>query len=198
MIILVRHGQAAQGVEDLDPALTEIGQEQARLAGEALRGRGVVRLAASPLRRTQETAAPIASTLTLPIETRIEVAEVFDPSWPAEQRKSMIGPFMMSRWSEQSEHLRAWRQRAVDALVAWGKAADDAGGDIVVVSHYIAICAAIGSAIEDDRVVPAEISNCSLTLLDVKGAGLALIEAGSVAHLPAELVTGARHATSGR
>jgi len=197
MIILVRHGLAAQGVEDLDPGLAETGHEQARLTAEALQGHEVSRLVVSPLRRTQETAAPIATALRLAPELRDEVAEVFDPSMPAEQRKDMIGPFMRGRWSEQPDILQAWRQRAIDALVEMGMAAASDGHDLVVVSHYVAICVAVGGSTGDDRVVPSPIPNCSLTTFDIGEGGLVLREAGSVAHLPPELVTGSTQALAG-
>ena len=49
--------------------LSETGHQMARDAAEALRGRDVVHLVASPLQRAQETAAPMAAVLGLPIAT---------------------------------------------------------------------------------------------------------------------------------
>lgn len=194
MLILVRHGLAAQGVEDLDPGLAETGHEQARLTAEALKDANAVRLVVSPLRRTQETAAAIASVLGLRPALREEVAEVFDPSMPVEERRNMIGPFMRGRWSEQSETLRAWRQRAIDALFELGSGSED----VVVVSHYVLISVAVGAATGEDLVVPVPIANCSLTRIEAGPQGLRLIEAGATGHLPPELVTGAAQALAGR
>jgi broad specificity phosphatase PhoE len=196
-IYLVRHGLAAAGVADLDPGLAELGHEQARAAAEALRGGNAVRLVVSPLRRTQETAAPIAAALGLAPELRDEVAEVFDPSMPSEQRSAMIGPFMAGRWSDQSAVLRAWRERVIQTLSTLGTETSAQGGDLVVVSHYIAIGVAIGHAIGDDRVVPTPIANCSITSLDVADGAFALIEAASVAHLPKAQVSGIGSALMG-
>jgi probable phosphoglycerate mutase len=198
MLILIRHGLAARGVADLDPGLADVGHEQARLTADALRGANAGRLAVSPLRRTQETATPIASVLGLEPELREEVAEVFDPSMPVEERQNMIGPFMQGFWSKQPEHLRAWRQRAVDTLLEMGLAAEAAGQDLIVVSHYIAISVAVGEASGDDRVIPAPIANCSLTRIEVGDDGLSLVEAGSSAHLTPELATGTGQALAGR
>ncbi|MEX0921377.1 MAG: histidine phosphatase family protein [Rhodovibrionaceae bacterium] len=73
---LVRHGQSWFNVHFgktrvdpgiVDPGLTEEGQAQAQAAGEALRGKGLVKLLVSPYLRTLETAEIIASTLELPI-----------------------------------------------------------------------------------------------------------------------------------
>lgn len=197
-IYLVRHGLAAAGVADLDPGLAELGHEQARAAAEALRGKRATRLIVSPLRRTQETAAPIALVLGQAPELREEVAEVFDPAMPSEQRTAMIGPFMAGKWSDQSDVLRAWRTRVVDTLLRIGLETAAGDGDLVVVSHYIAIGVAIGEAIGDDRVVPTAIANCSITSMEVGHDGFTLLEAASVVHLAEAQVTGAGSAMLGR
>jgi len=199
-IYLVRHGLAMAGVEDLDldPGLADPGHEQARATADALRQLRVARLVVSPLRRTRETAIPIAQRLALEPEFRDEVAEVFDPRMEADARRAMIGPFMAGRWPEQPEALRAWRQRAIDTILELGLAAAAADGDLVVVSHYIAICAAIGEAMGDDRVVPVPLANCSITSIEVGHAGFTLLEAGATSHLEARLITGAGSATMGR
>lgn len=197
-IFLVRHGRAAASVEDRDPGLDDIGRAQAAAAAEALRGKPARRLVVSPLRRTRETAAPIAVALGLQPEVRDEVAEVFDPTMPVDERRAMIGPFMAGRWSEQSEVLRAWRRRVIDALLELGLAAEAARHHVVVVSHYIAIGVAIGEATGDDRVVPVPIANGSITSVAAGHGGLRLVEAGSVAHLSPELVTGTHTALMGR
>ncbi len=198
MLILVRHGLAAQGVEDLDPGLSDVGHEQARITAAVLKGSNAGRLVVSPLRRTQETAAPIAEALRLTPELRTEVAEVFDPSMPVEERRDMIGPFMRGLWSEQPQALRAWRQRAIDALAEIGKASSESGRDTVIATHYVLIGVAVGAASGDDRVIPAPIANCSMTRIEFEAGTLRLVEAGSVAHLPADLVTGAGEALAGR
>lgn len=187
MLYLIRHGKAAAGVEDLDPGLDETGHRQAELVAAVFKNRQAGRLVVSPMRRTRETAEPIALALGLNPELMDEVSEVFDKSMLLEERQAMIGPFLAGYWSEQPDHLQAWRQRVGRLLVSFTAAAD-----IVVVSHYVAICAAVGLAMDDDRVLPVEIANCSVTLMDVQQGRLALVAAGRIDHLPADLVTG-RH-----
>jgi broad specificity phosphatase PhoE len=195
-LYLVRHGLAAAGVEDPDPGLSEVGRRQAELTAEALAGNSFVRLVVSPLRRTRETAEPAARRLGLAPEVRREVAEVFDPAMPPEQRRAMIAPFMASRWGLQPPGLQAWRERVLAALREFAEQA--AGRDVLVVSHYIAIAAAIGEAIGDDRVVPLPVPNCSVTIVEVIADGrLGLRQPPSVAHLPEPLVTGLRTALPG-
>ncbi len=193
-IYLIRHGLAAAGAEDLDPGLDPVGHAQAAATADMFRGKDIARLVVSPLRRTQETAAPIAEAVGVPSETRVEVAEVFDPTMPSDERRQMIGPFMASSWSVQPEHLRAWRQRVLDALL---ELAHETPGDLVVVSHYIAIGVVIGAALRDDRVVPVQIANCSITSLEAADGAFSLLEAASTQHLPGDLVTGLRTALPG-
>ena len=190
---LIRHGLAAAGLDDLDPGLAPLGREQAAITAKALAGLSPARLVVSPLRRTRETAEPIAEAFALEPEIRDEVAEVFDPSVPPEERKAIIGPFMDGFWSEQDETLQAWRRRVVATLTALG----DGGGDVIVVSHYIAICVAIGEALGDDRVVPVKLGNCSITALDAEGGKLALVRAGSTDHLAEAQITGVASALPG-
>lgn len=196
-IHLVRHGRAAAGAEDLDPGLDDIGHEQARETARFFRGKTVSRLVVSPMRRTRETMAPIAEALGLQPEVREEVSEVFDPAMPGEQRSAMIGPFMQSTWGEQPRELRAWRNRAVETVRQLAEEAARAGGDLVVVSHYIAICAVVGEAMGDDRVVPVPIPNCSISTLSLDDGQFVLERAGAVAHLPEHLVTGVSQAMLG-
>jgi probable phosphoglycerate mutase len=89
-LILVRHGQPAWVTPDgrgrNDPGLTELGHAQAKEAAarladtEDLPGRGDVdRLFVSPAVRAQETAAPIAEALGLPVETHDWLWELRNP-----------------------------------------------------------------------------------------------------------------------
>lgn len=192
-LYLIRHGLAAAGLDDLDPGLAPLGHEQAAITARALGKLTPSRLVVSPLRRTRETADPIAAAFGLEPEVRKEVAEVFDPSLPPEERKAIIGPFMEGVWSEQNDTLQAWRQRVVGTLAEF----ENGAGDVIVVSHYIAICVAIGEATRNDRVVPVKLGNCSITSIDVVGEKLILVGAGSTDHLPEEQVTGVATALPG-
>ena len=45
-------------------------------------------------------------------------------------------------------------------------------------SHFIAINAAIGAATGDDRLLVRSLDNCSVTIFDVVGGALQLVESG--------------------
>jgi broad specificity phosphatase PhoE len=49
---------------------------------------------------------------------------------------------------------------------------------VVVVSHFVAINAAIGAALGDDRMVLRSLDNCSVTVLEVDDGVLHLVEGG--------------------
>ena len=53
--------------------------------------------------------------------------------------------------------------------------------DTVVVSHFVAINAAIGAAVGSDQIVVAALDNCSQTVIDVVDGRLVLVEQGSEA-----------------
>lgn len=196
MIYLVRHGRAEAGAEALDPGLDELGHEQARAAAAALAGTGAGRLVVSPLRRTQETATPIAAALGLEPELREEVAEVFAPEMPVPERRAFIGPFMAGTWADYPD-FHWWRRRVVATLLEMGRAAAGARRDLVIVSHYIAIGVAIGEALGSDLVVPVLMANAAITSIEVRAGRLQLIEACSTAHLREDQVTGTHSALLG-
>jgi broad specificity phosphatase PhoE len=83
---LVRHGEVDNPAGLLygrlpDYHLSELGKEMAERVSEHVRGRDVVHLRSSPLERAQETAAPLAEALDLPvvIDPRvIEAANYFE------------------------------------------------------------------------------------------------------------------------
>jgi probable phosphoglycerate mutase len=138
-LILVRHGEPAwvspDGRNRNDPELTERGHAQAaraaaRLADtEDLPGRGDVdRLYVSPAQRAQQTAAPIAEALSLPMETHDWLVELQSPAtWegaPIEEVQAAfaaLAPRPREQWWEGhvgGETLREFHQRVTTGLRA--------------------------------------------------------------------------------
>ena len=83
-MILLRHGQSEFNLHFTatrrdpgiaDPALTELGRQQAEQAAEALAGEGIERIIASPYTRALQTAAPLARRLGLPVTVHPVVRE---------------------------------------------------------------------------------------------------------------------------
>ena len=86
IVHLVRHGEVDNPAGLLygrlpDYHLSELGREMAERVAEHFRERDVVHLRSSPLERAQETAAPLAETLGLPVvidDRVIEAANYFE------------------------------------------------------------------------------------------------------------------------
>ncbi|GAB3557130.1 histidine phosphatase family protein [Spelaeicoccus albus] len=81
-LLLIRHGQTPSNVAGLldtavpGPGLTELGTRQAAALPDRLAGESIDELYASPLLRTQQTAAPLAKRLGLPVAVRDGVREI--------------------------------------------------------------------------------------------------------------------------
>ena len=176
-VVLVRHGKAAAGwSDDLDPGLDELGRQQAEVMADALHLFGPLPLYSSPLRRCWETAVALGDRWGVEPVVSADVGEVESPD-PTDLagRGAWLRGVMAGRWSEQPPELRAWRQRVVDFLLGL----EDE--DSVVVSHFVAINAAVSWATDDDRVIVFAPDNCSRTELKIEGGRLEVVELGAVA-----------------
>jgi probable phosphoglycerate mutase len=85
-VVLVRHGASEAAVEGVafplvdgrsDPALSEVGERQARAVGARLAAESPRRLFVSSLRRTHETAAPLVAATGVEPTVVPDLAEVF-------------------------------------------------------------------------------------------------------------------------
>ena len=171
---LVRHGRAAAGWDtDPDPGLDEVGRAQAAALADRLAPLGPLPVLTSPLRRCQETAAPLAVRWSTAPVVEATVAEIPSPDgYAMGDRVAWLRQAMDGTWAELGERYTVYR----DAVVAWvaGRPAD-----AVVVSHFIAINAVIGACVGDDRLVLRSLDNTSVTVVDTAPDGrLALVEAG--------------------
>jgi len=175
-LYLVRHGRAAAGWdEDPDPGLDDLGRSQAEVLASRLGPLGPLSLVSSPLRRTRETAAPLAALWGAAALIEPAVAEIPSPEGVAMgERVAWLRASMDGTWSGLGPIYSGWRDRVVESLLATQR-------DTVVVSHFVAINAAIGAATGDDRVVIASLDNCSVTELEVVGARLVLRRRGEEA-----------------
>ncbi|HMK10672.1 MAG TPA: histidine phosphatase family protein [Acidimicrobiales bacterium] len=172
-LILVRHGRAAGGWDDdLDPGLDDLGRAQAEAMADLVAPRGPLPIVVSPLRRTRETS--------LPLEQRWGIAATVDPAVgeipsppdvPMQERTTWLRTAMAGTWADIGHAYTSWRDSVVGRLVAIDT-------DTVVVSHFVAINAAIGAAVGSDQIVVAALDNCSQTVVDVVDGRLVLVERG--------------------
>ncbi|HUO90822.1 MAG TPA: histidine phosphatase family protein [Rhizomicrobium sp.] len=176
-IYMVRHGRAAAGFgEDMDPGLDALGRQQADAVAEQLKGLGPRLILSSPLRRTRETAAPLATLWSRTPVIEHAVAEIPSPKGVGlEERVVWLRKLMAGSWRDVTPELAEWREACVAAVARLGE-------DAVVFSHYVAINVLMGAATGDHRVVCFSPENCSVTVFDNAG-GLRLLEKGSEASL---------------
>jgi broad specificity phosphatase PhoE len=175
-VVLVRHGKAAAGwSDDLDPGLDDLGRQQAEVMADALHLFGPLPLYSSPLARCYETAQVLGDRWGVEPVVTPDVGEVESPTADLAERGSWLRGFMAGRWSAQPPELLAWRQRVVDFLLSIEHQ------DSVVVSHFVAINAAVSWALGDDRVIVFAPDNCSRTELKIEGGRLEVVELGGTA-----------------
>lgn len=167
-LVLVRHGEAAAGWgDDPDPGLSERGREQADAMAAALETAGPLAVIASPLRRTQETAAALERRWGVRARVDAAVGEVPSPTNDLAERMAWLRGLLPTPWDEWPAELQAWRRSVVSTLAAIAE-------DSVVVTHYVFITVAAGS----QAYAP---DYCSQTVLDVVDGDLRLVSAGGQA-----------------
>ena len=175
-LYLVRHGRASAGWNtDPDPGLDDIGRRQAEATAQRLDTLGPLGIVTSPLRRCQETAAFLASRWGVQPVISDGVAEIPSPLGVAmADRVDWLRESMRGSWSALGPRYIDFRDGVVRTLL-------DLCADTVVFSHFVAINAAIGAALQDDRLVIRSLDNASVTVLDTNDRVLQLVEGGAEA-----------------
>jgi broad specificity phosphatase PhoE len=175
-LYLVRHGRASAGWDDdPDPGLDDVGRRQSTRAAAQLAATGPFDIWTSPLRRCRETASPLAASWGVTPVVQTAVGEIPSPEGiEMGARVPWLRDAMAGTWSELGERYTAFRDGAVARVLG-------AISDTVVFSHFVAINAIIGAALEDDRLVIRRLDNCSVTVVDVVDGRLVLVEGGQEA-----------------
>ena len=150
---------------------------------------------ASPLERTRQTAAPIASALGLRVKIDRGLLECDFGEWTGAELKNLV---KLPEWTTVQrypsgfrfpggESFRGMQTRIVSSLSAL--AADHAGETVVAVSHADPIKAAVADALGShlDLFQRIVISPCSVTAISYGPAGPSVLTVNSTAGL-AEVV----------
>jgi broad specificity phosphatase PhoE len=176
-LYLVRHGRAEAGWDTaVDPGLDATGQRQAADVAQRLASLGQLTVLTSPLRRCQETAAALTSMSGVEAVIEPGVAEIPSPEGVAMgERTEWLRIAMCGSWNDLGARYVDFRDRVVATLSALDS-------DAVVFSHFVAINAAIGAALADDRLVIRCLDNCSVTVLEIADGVLQLVEGGREAN----------------
>jgi len=175
-LTLVRHGRASGGWDDHeDPGLDDFGQAQADALARTLGISERLPILVSPMRRCRETAAPLAEAWGVEPTVEPLLTEIPSPAGvPMGERVPWLREAMESTWTELGTPFADFRNAVVDRLLACTT-------DTLIVSHFVAINAAIGAAIGDDRLLIYRLDNISRTVLEAVDGRLVLVEAGAEA-----------------
>ncbi len=175
-IYMVRHGQAASGWGlELDPGLDDTGRFQAQAAAKKLAPLGPLPIISSPRIRARQTAQPLAEIWNINPVIEDRVGEIRFPSETPADRVQWLKDVMGDHWPNLDQDLRLWHREVIEALLS-------VVTDTVIFTHYIAINAAVGQAIDDDRVVCFSPDNASVTVLETNGKRINLLKRGDQAH----------------
>lgn len=197
-LLLVRHGESTWNRErrvqgQLDPPLTERGQEQAREIADRLAGHGVVAMYCSDLRRVQQTARPIAEAVDAEPVTVVDLREISLGEWEGKTSDELEAeyPEAWDQWTRRpswdqvpgGEGQAAFEQRvhrAVDAMFAANPV-----GDILCVTHggviQVALSRVVGRSV--DGIFPFLIENCSLSVFQRTQRGMVITAVNDTCHL---------------
>jgi broad specificity phosphatase PhoE len=179
IVRLVRHGQASAGWgTDPDPDLDDVGRLQANNVAEELHSQlreTPAEVWTSPLLRCQSTARPFVEALGIDAQIVDAVREIPSPrDISTDERIEWLRGAMEGTWSELGGEFLVYRDRLTEVM-------SSVSGDTVVFSHFIAINAVIGACLGDDRLVIRHLDNTSVTIIDVTGGVLTLVEGGNEA-----------------
>jgi len=168
LIYVVQHGQKERLAGD--PGLTALGKIQAAVTAQWLQTRGLKALYSSPLRRAQETGAPIAAATGLPVQLDDRLRErwnwdgrqtldVFLADWNRSSRdRDFVLPNGESSWSAGK------RMREFLASLAREP------GPFGAVSHGGVIVDLLRTLLGDDvlspRLLQEGVPDCAITMID--------------------------------
>ncbi len=174
-LLLVRHARpTANWDSHPDSGLDPTGRSQAEALAADL-GEGPPRpLVVSPLRRTRETAAPLAARWGIEPDVRPEVGEIPSPTEDPTARGAWLREILAGTWAGVGPEITHWREQVLAAL---GGLADGT----VVVSHFVAINAAVGHATGTDHIISFSPDHCSRTELEVAAGGWRVVSLGGEA-----------------
>ncbi|OLF16761.1 histidine phosphatase family protein [Actinophytocola xanthii] len=199
-ILLVRHGESAPAREDErfplvdghgDPPLAPEGEREAELVGDRLAVEPVDALYVTSLRRTQQTAAPLAKRLGLTPRVEPDLREVLLGEWEgglfrirvAQRHEYAVRMWETQRWdaipgAESTEDLAARVRAAVGRI-----ASAHPDGRVVAFTHGGVIGQIVAMATGSEPFAFVDADNASITQLVVTDDRWIIRRFNDTAHL---------------
>jgi broad specificity phosphatase PhoE len=185
IIYMVRHGRiTSDPTNPRDPELGPDGHSQARAVAQELSARlpAPLTILTSPLRRCQETAAPLSQLWRAQPAIEPRVAEVPSPERPGFNREEWLRQTLASSWPELTQLAKPPQDGHGAILALWRKGVQEAvlacRDDTVIVSHFVPINVLVGRALRTPRVTCFRPDYTSVTILETVGDDIRLIECG--------------------
>ncbi len=204
-ILLVRHGASEPAVEGMtfpladghgDPALSDVGKMQAEQVGERLAGERIDAIYVTSLRRTHETAAPLATRLGLTPVVERELREVHLGDWEgglvrakmADQDPVAVSVFAEQRWEliPGAEPAEVFAERVTAGITRIAAAHPD--GRVAVFAHGASIGEVLRIATGSEPFALLGADNASISVLVVHGERWRLRRFNDITHLHADVV----------
>ena len=185
-LYMIRHGKAAAGWDgDADPGLDALGRQQSEAVAEQVMAlvKQPAPIFTSPLKRCQETTIPLAMEWGVTPQIETGVGEIPPPVDDLTDRTAWLRRVMAGSWQdlfedkvslESGENFRAWYDNVPAALHRLAQA----GENIIIFSHFIALNVAYCEATGAQDVVSFAPQNCSLNIFETDGQTLTLVKQG--------------------
>jgi broad specificity phosphatase PhoE len=180
VIVFVRHGQTAVNKEGrlqgrLDPPLTDLGREQARLAAAGLASCGAALVVTSPLSRAADTGSEIAAVLGAPIEHDERLLELDYGDWDG-RKFAEISDDEWQRWRNDPSFAPPGGESLVSVGARIASFCDEhlrTEATVVAVSHVSPIKSAVIYAlgIGDEATWRMHLDVASITRIGRRGDG---------------------------
>ena len=176
---LIRHGEAAASwQQNPDPGLSEQGRGQAVSLVPDLSLQPLDHLVSSPLRRAQETAAPLAAARQLPVIIERAFREIPTPPLIAlENRLAWLKSCAHQTGGEADPVVLEWRDDILQAL-------QSLDGQVVIFTHFMVMNMVLGHLRGVDQLVCYQPDYCSILSLQKTGTRLQLLNVGRQALRP--------------
>lgn len=203
-LLLIRHGESAAAREDspfprvdghADPELHPDGRAQAEAVAERLAGEELAAIYVTSLRRTAETAAPLAARLGLTPMVEPDLAEVNLGEWEGgelRRRVAQADPLALRVYAEErwdlipgAESASVFTERVRGALTRIAAAHRDAA--VAVFAHQAVIGEALAQASRSRPFAFVTADNGSISHLVVHPGGWAVRRFNDTAHLSPSL-----------
>lgn len=174
VIYLVRHGEAAASWDrSPDPGLSETGLQQALAVRQRFVDGPPASIYSSPLRRTRETALPLAEAWGVEVTVTPAFTEIpTPPGYSLEQRLQWLLTLRDQTWDNASDTLLGWRTAILQGL-------DQLPTGAVVFTHFMVMNTVVAQVLGRRDYVCYQPANGAILTLERREGHLEIRDLGA-------------------